>query len=75
MESWSFYDEKRYDIEEIEKIIDLIKVEKTDQKAPLIVLVIGESFNKYHSSLYGYDLKTNPLLEKRKENKELETRN
>lgn len=71
MESWSFYDEKRYDIEEIEKNINLIKVEKTNQKAPLIVLVIGESFNKYHSSLYGYDLKTNPLLEKRKENKEL----
>lgn len=71
MESWFFYDEKRYDIEEIERNIDLIKVEKTDQKAPLIVLVIGESFNKYHSSLYGYDLKTNPLLEKRMENKEL----
>lgn len=71
MESWFFYDEKRYDIEEIERNIDLIKVEKADQKAPLIVLVIGESFNKYHSSLYGYDLKTNPLLEKRMENKEL----
>ena len=71
MESWFFYDEKRYDIKEIERNIDLIKVEKTDQKAPLIVLVIGESFNKYHSSLYGYDLKTNPLLEKRMENKEL----
>ncbi len=71
MESWSFYDEKRYDIEEIERNIDFIKVEKSDQKAPLIVLVIGESFNKYHSSLYGYNLKTNPLLEIRKENKEL----
>ena len=31
-------------------------------------IYIGESFNKYHSSLYGYDLKTNPLLEIRKEN-------
>lgn len=71
MESWSFYDEKRYDIEEIEKNIDFIKVEKTNKKGPVIVLVIGESFNKYHSSLYGYDLKTNPLLEKRKKNKEL----
>lgn len=29
-----------------------------------IVVVIGESFNRHHSSLYGYSLKTNPLLEK-----------
>lgn len=29
-----------------------------------IVLIIGESFNKHHSSLYGYPLKTNPCLEK-----------
>jgi len=29
-----------------------------------IVLIIGESHNKYHSSLYGYPLCTNPLLER-----------
>lgn len=29
-----------------------------------IVLVIGESFSKFHSSLYGYEKNTNPLLEK-----------
>lgn len=28
-----------------------------------IVIIIGESFNKSHSSLYGYDKETNPLLE------------
>jgi len=28
-----------------------------------IILVIGESFSKHHSSLYGYIRKTNPLLE------------
>ena len=27
-----------------------------------IVLVIGESFTKWHSSLYGYEKETNPLL-------------
>lgn len=32
-----------------------------------IVLVIGESFNKYHSSLYGYHLETNPYLKKEME--------
>lgn len=29
-----------------------------------IVMIIGESFSKYHSSLYGYEKKTNPLLGK-----------
>ena len=28
-----------------------------------IILIIGESHNKYHSSLYGYPIKTNPMLE------------
>ena len=28
-----------------------------------IVIIIGESFSKYHSSLYGYEKRTNPLLE------------
>lgn len=32
-----------------------------------IILILGESFNKYHSSLYGYCLETNPLL-KREDN-------
>lgn len=29
-----------------------------------IILIIGESFNKYHSSLYGYGQRTNPRLER-----------
>lgn len=33
-----------------------------EEDSLIIVLVIGESFNKYHSSLYGYSLETNPLL-------------
>ena len=32
-----------------------------------IILVIGESFIKNHSSLYGYELQTNPLLKKEKD--------
>lgn len=31
-----------------------------------IILVIGESFNKYHSNLYGYYLNTNPILTEEK---------
>lgn len=36
-----------------------------------IVLIIGESYNKHHSSLYGYHLETTPLQRKRKEEGEL----
>lgn len=36
-----------------------------------IVVIIGESHNLYHSSLYGYEKCTNPLLEKRVINNEL----
>lgn len=32
---------------------------------PDIILIIGESFDKNHSNLYGYDKETNPLLSKR----------
>ena len=32
---------------------------------PIVVLIIGESFIKYHSNLYGYHLKTNPKLSQR----------
>ncbi len=35
-----------------------------DEEPTNIVLVIGESFNKYHSQLYGYVNATNPLLAK-----------
>ncbi len=35
-----------------------------------VVIVIGESFSKYHSSLYGYKLNTNPgLMDERTKNK------
>lgn len=33
-----------------------------------IVIIIGESFSRNHSSLYGYDKLTNPLLERKMEN-------
>ena len=40
-------------------------------RSPHIVLVIGESYNKHHSSLYGYRLPTADLQQKRKDNGEL----
>lgn len=37
-------------------------------KSPKIVFILGESFNKHHSSLYGYYFNTNPKLSIEKEN-------
>jgi len=39
--------------------------------SPHIVLVIGESYNKHHSSLYGYHLQTTPRQQKRRDKGEL----
>lgn len=41
------------------------------RKHPNIVLVIGESFSKYHCSLYGYDKPTFPLLQELQDNDQL----
>ena len=39
--------------------------------SPHIILIIGESYNKHHSSLYGYGLPTTPLQERRRDKGEL----
>lgn len=48
-----------------QNIKDNVRV-KTDSLS--IVLIIGESFNKYHSNLYGYYLHTNSYLTEEKNN-------
>ena len=47
------------------------KIDGCTHKSPHIVLIIGESYNKHHSSLYGYPLPTTPLQQKRHDNGEL----
>lgn len=47
------------------------RVEGCTFRSPCIVLIIGESFNKHHSDLYGYPLPTNPRLRQRLERGEL----
>lgn len=49
--------------EESAKSNENIVIEHVDNSPKTIVLVIGESFNRHHSSLYGYPLKTNHKLE------------
>lgn len=62
--SGRFVWETHQEIETMEAIIDRIHITKTptEADAPVVVLVIGESFNKHHSNLYGYALPTQPLL-------------
>lgn len=55
-------------IRQLEDVCKNIKVEQTTEMPPMMIVVIGESASIYHSSLYGYDKPTNPLLTKYKEN-------
>lgn len=61
--SWKFVKDSHSDIDNYIKMIDMIKINPYSNKdAPTIILVIGESYNKHHSQLYGYDHVTSPKL-------------
>lgn len=54
---------KQYDeIEILEETMRVPLVVNTSSEKVDIVLIIGESFNRYHSSLYAYEIQTNPQL-------------
>lgn len=44
----------------LEENIRKATVDSCSYKSPMIVLIIGESYNRHHSSLYGYDKPTTP---------------
>lgn len=45
--------------------IDKAKVDSCSYRSKNIVLIIGESYNRHHASLYGYNKPTTPRQEKR----------
>lgn len=47
-------------VEELSATYQEVVVDSCSFRVPNIVLVIGESYNKYHSQLYGYDMPTTP---------------
>lgn len=47
--------------------IDKARVDSCSYRSKNIVLIIGESYNRHHSSLYGYDMPTAPRQEARAE--------
>lgn len=59
-----FVEESHSDLDQIVTMLGRIQVYQQPEQAdaPVIVLVIGESYNKYHAALYGYPLQTTPRL-------------
>lgn len=60
-----FVTERHSETDRMAATIDKIKITRPVDTtfAPTLVFIIGESFNKNHSSLYGYSLPTSPLLD------------
>lgn len=58
-------------LDEIKRSTYMAGIDHCEYTSPHIVLVIGESYNKHHSTLYGYQLPTTPLQQKRKDAGEL----
>ena len=52
------------EIENLRRANEEIEVASVKEKLPLVVVIIGESDKKTHSSLYGYELPTLPRLER-----------
>ncbi len=50
------------DIEDARQHLNGITIDSCSFRTPKIVLILGESFNKHHSNLYGYRNQTNPKL-------------
>ena len=47
-------------VEDLEEAVKEVKVDSCSFKSRQIILIIGESYNKYHSQLYDYPLPTTP---------------
>lgn len=55
-----FYWLMQEEADEIMHNMQNMSIEGCDYKCPRIVLIIGESYSKYHSALYGYHYNTTP---------------
>lgn len=55
----------------IDNLDDFGEVDGSDKKCDKMVVIIGESYSKYHSQLYGYPKNTSPLLQEKVDNGEL----
>ena len=58
------YDVEKADLDICARNQEIMAVDSCSYTSPNVVIIIGESFIKRHSSLYGYNKTTNPNLEK-----------
>lgn len=67
---YAFYllKDKAKTIKKLTETCQRVKAVTTIKQKPAIVVIVGESFSVYHSSLYGYNKLTNPLLQQHKDN-------
>ena len=49
------------EIKQFEKSMNKVQIDSVDYQSPHVVVIIGESYNRHHSTLYGYDKNTTPL--------------
>lgn len=61
--AWSALDDNSAHIRRLIEANANVDVHRHSDGVPLLVIIIGESANKAHSSLYGYALSTNPRLQ------------
>ncbi|MCM1108743.1 MAG: lipid A phosphoethanolamine transferase [Clostridium sp.] len=48
------------DLQRLHECVEQTRVDSCSRLSPHIVLIIGESYNKHHSQLYGYGMPTTP---------------
>lgn len=67
--SVSFVHGSRGDIHLMRTMLDRVEVTRSPsrEEAPVVVLVIGESMNRHHMSVYGYGADTTPWLRSQRE--------
>ena len=73
--SYSRYSKEMKDLNHFlnnfENLTKNLKVISKDKEAATYIFIIGESFTKYHSSIYGYPRETNPYMNSLKNKGEL----
>lgn len=69
--SWYSLKQSSQSLKDIKHSTFSAQIDNCSHLSPHIVLVIGESYNKHHSTLYGYHLQTTPLQQKRMDEGEL----
>lgn len=69
--SFSYVISVQQDIKNVRRVTHNVKIDRCHFSATNLIVVIGESFNRHHSNLYGYYLNTNPRLTERQKRGEL----